>query len=42
MTMRAERRDLKSGIKKAAIYGGIALFLVFALFPIFWIFLTSI
>jgi multiple sugar transport system permease protein len=40
--MRAERRDLKSGIKKAAIYGGIALFLVFALFPIFWIFLTSL
>lgn len=40
--MRAERQDLKSGIKRAAIYGGIVLLLVFALFPIYWIFLTSL
>lgn len=40
--MRTGRRDLRFVIRKALIYSGIALFLVFALFPILWIFLISL
>ncbi len=38
----APRRNGKTGWKKALIYSGIVLFLVFALFPILWVFLMSL